>query len=234
MKSITPVFSTDTIIVLLILIHLIYIYLSCRNKKEEFTTFSKTQFLGNEPKDVYEQGLDSRVKKIYDKISKIDFPNIDETKKEVEILIGYQNTKDLLKHKIQAIKELHFEKDFEELKVEFKDREKIDEFFNITGNPILFKLKIDYNRIRPSYFDKRVKAVISVPLHPSYPSGHSFQAYFIAYALIKKYPNKKSFYLKYAKRVAQNREIMGLHYPSDSEYGKKLAHELIEYTNFKL
>ena len=224
----------DQILVCLILLHLIFVYFKCKNNQEKFTTFSKTQFLGNEPKDVYEKGLDSRVKKIFDKISKIDFPDIENSKKEIDFLINLQKSKDLLKHKKQAIKELHFENDFEELKVEFPDREKIDEFFNITGNPILFKLKIDYNRIRPSYFDERVKAVISVPLHPSYPSGHSFQAHFIAYALSNKYPNKKNYYMKYAKRVAENREIMGLHYPSDSEYGRKIAFELIKLTNFKL
>ena len=91
-----------------------------------------------------------------------------------------------------------------------------------------------YNRVRPPYFDNRVIPWISVPLHPSYPSGHAVQSYTIAYLLSEKYPYKKMIYFESAKRISRNREVMGLHYPSDTEYGKKIARIIFENTKFKL
>ena len=105
---------------------------------------------------------------------------------------------------------------------------------NKYADPIIMNLKVKYDRIRPSKFDKRVKEIIDLPDHPSYPSGHACQSYTIAYLLSLKYPDKEKFYLNYAKEVSENREIMGLHYPSDSEYGRKIAEEIVKFSGYRL
>ena len=203
-------------------------------KYENFTTFSKTQNLGKEEGEVFKQGLNKDAKIVYSKLSKIDFPNVDESKKEVNKILEHQSKNDLHDHKVQALKQLDFADDFNRLKVSFKDRRSLMKYIHEYADPITMKLKVHYDRIRPSKFDKRVKEIIKLPDHPSYPSGHACQSYSIAYLLSLKYPKNEKFYLNYAKSVSENREIMGLHYPSDSEYGRKIAEEMVKLSGYRL
>ncbi|HEX4614630.1 MAG TPA: hypothetical protein VH230_01835, partial [Stellaceae bacterium] len=66
-----------------------------------------------------------------------------------------------------------------------------------------------------------------VPGHASYPSGHSTQAHLVALMLGEVMPERlvgprRPLRLP-AERIARNREVLGLHYPSDSKAGAKLA-----------
>jgi hypothetical protein len=95
--------------------------------------------------------------------------------------------------------------------------------------------KARYNRPRPSRLSPRLTPLIEVPGHASYPSGHSTQAHLVARCLEEVMPveialpcaalGKKAFgpLQCLADRIARNREVMGLHYPSDSSAGKHLA-----------
>jgi membrane-associated phospholipid phosphatase len=84
-----------------------------------------------------------------------------------------------------------------------------------------------------------------VPGHASYPSGHATEAYLIskclaqvltmspppggapaAQAATTKYnpaDNDSTALQRLAQRVARNREVLGVHYPSDSQAGRVLA-----------
>jgi membrane-associated phospholipid phosphatase len=75
---------------------------------------------------------------------------------------------------------------------------------------------------------------IDVPGHASYPSGHATESYLLAGMLAQVMPpaastetevnNPDSTPLRrLAERVARNREVLGLHYPSDSKAGKYLG-----------
>jgi acid phosphatase (class A) len=57
----------------------------------------------------------------------------------------------------------------------------------------------------------------------SYPSGHTSIARVLAYALSKKYPERKLQFFKRANEISKNRMIGGVHFPSDVVAGKKLA-----------
>ena len=92
--------------------------------------------------------------------------------------------------------------------------------------PIIFSIKKMYNRVRPSYFDKRIKPCIEVPGHPSFPSGHATQAFLFAYILSHKYPSKRDFLMRTANDIAVNRERVGVHYKSDTLLGKDIAKQL--------
>ena len=106
------------------------------------------------------------------------------------------------------------------------DRIYINKLFKNIVDPIIMRKKIKYDRVRPSFLNEDIEPVIDVPNHPAYPSGHATQMYFIANYLILKY-NIDIFHI--ASRIAKNREIAGLHYPSDTKYGKQLGHSIATY-----
>jgi membrane-associated phospholipid phosphatase len=75
---------------------------------------------------------------------------------------------------------------------------------------------------------------IDVPGHASYPSGHATESYLLAGILAPVMPAAASTQTnpadpdstplrRLAERVARNREVLGLHYPSDSKAGKYLG-----------
>lgn len=64
---------------------------------------------------------------------------------------------------------------------------------------------------------------------PSYPSGHSVQAYFTAYYLSVLFPAATESLLKLAERISSTREVMGVHYQSDLTFGKTIAQALTKH-----
>lgn len=94
--------------------------------------------------------------------------------------------------------------------------------------PILLTLKFQYNRPRPG----RLAFMYGLDLRPyetktaetpSYPSGHAFQAYLLAYVIGAKYPAHKARLERIAERVGQSRMDLGLHFPSDVEAARVFA-----------
>ena len=63
---------------------------------------------------------------------------------------------------------------------------------------------------------------------PSYPSGHTTQAYFLALKLSQKYPEMTSRFFNLANMVAQSRIDRGVHFPSDNEAGMMLAQQVFD------
>jgi hypothetical protein len=92
--------------------------------------------------------------------------------------------------------------------------------------PFIMYFKNSFDRVRPSFLDSQLTTAITVPEHPAYPSGHATQAY-LAYLLLRELDTENAeTYLQAATRVARNRELAGVHYPSDSEAGVLLATRL--------
>jgi membrane-associated phospholipid phosphatase len=94
-------------------------------------------------------------------------------------------------------------------------------------NQIIFYKKL-YNRARPYQLaPELVKALKSTTAdNPSYPSGHPIQAYYAARILSKLEPKRKKEWEEIAERCANIRIIAGLHYPSDIEFGKRIANKI--------
>ena len=88
-----------------------------------------------------------------------------------------------------------------------------------------------FNAIRPNELANYVGLdfnydYLSSAQTPSYPSGHTTQAFYLAHKLSSIFPDlKKSFY-KLADLVAQSRVDRGIHFPSDNHAGKILAAKL--------
>lgn len=84
--------------------------------------------------------------------------------------------------------------------------------------------KSHFARKRPFVrFNDIVPCIKKPNPNTSYPSGHTSIARVLAYALSKKYPERRLQFFKRANDVSKNRMIGGVHFPSDVVAGKKLA-----------
>lgn len=108
-------------------------------------------------------------------------------------------------------------------KIDKKVLKSIVKYYYDVVKPSVYWLKFHYNRVRPFFLEKEVgnKFGIKIPDHPSYPSAHATDSYFFGYCLSKITKNNK--FLKEADNIAYRRELIGMHYPSDSEYGHFLG-----------
>lgn len=64
------------------------------------------------------------------------------------------------------------------------------------------------------------------PGHPSYPSGHATMAYAWAFLIAAFKPAYRHRLEEAARRVAWNRVVAGLHFPTDGEGGRAFAVEI--------
>lgn len=62
---------------------------------------------------------------------------------------------------------------------------------------------------------------------PSFASGHTLWAYIHAFAWSELIPSKRKAFLALAYEIGESREIMGIHYPSDEEAARILAHGML-------
>jgi hypothetical protein len=94
--------------------------------------------------------------------------------------------------------------------------------------PLLLSLKFQYGRPRP----KQLAFMYGLDLKPydtrtadtpSYPSGHAFQAFLLAYVLGRKYLAHANRLERIAMKVGQSRMDLGVHFPSDVETAKVFA-----------
>ena len=95
--------------------------------------------------------------------------------------------------------------------------------------------KAIFKRARPSNLSPSILPPIDPPGHPSYPSGHATEAYLMALCLEHVLPTQIGQpaeedrpLRRMADRIARNREVLGMHYRSDSEVGEKLAENSFE------
>jgi membrane-associated phospholipid phosphatase len=94
------------------------------------------------------------------------------------------------------------------------------------------------DRPRPSQIAPALMPPIPVPGHASWPSGHATQAWLIRLC-IERIMNGTvsaadeaavaSNVRTLAIRIGRNREIAGLHYPSDSDDGRRLAETIFPF-----
>ncbi len=84
-----------------------------------------------------------------------------------------------------------------------------------------------YARLRPGQLRPGLDSVIATPAHPSYPSGHAAQASAAARLLSALHPACAESYRRFAAGVGLRREIAGVHYPSDTRAGERLAETLV-------
>jgi len=107
-------------------------------------------------------------------------------------------------------------------------------FYNIVSDIeiVVLALKKKFNRPRPSVVLPAIETVVPVPWHSSYPSGHATQSIVIAGLLSRLNPKSTARLHNLAFRVGKNREVAGLHYPSDTKAGVVLGRYLLNNPSF--
>ena len=89
-----------------------------------------------------------------------------------------------------------------------------------------FVLKFNKIRARPYHLDSNIKPLQKIPT-PSFASGHTLWAYIQAYTLSELIPEKRSKFISLAYEEGLSREIMGVHFPSDDETARQIAHRML-------
>lgn len=90
----------------------------------------------------------------------------------------------------------------------------------------IWSLKFKYARIRPVVVDPRIKNLEETDW-AAYPSGHASNSYVNAYIYQELAPEFTDIFTKDAYDMAHSREIIGVHYPSDSESGRIFARQFV-------
>ena len=124
-----------------------------------------------------------------------------------------------------------FEKLFEELELEF-NKDESDELLKQSAK-YLMELKYKYNRPRPyqlaEFYHMDVTNFNMDSMNtPSYPSGHATQGYLLGKFYSQRHPEYKKELMDLGEAVAESRIVGKAHYPSDKEFGKKLAEKLFD------
>lgn len=91
----------------------------------------------------------------------------------------------------------------------------------------IWKYKNYFLRIRPYKLETKLNNLEETNW-AAYPSGHATNSYVNAYLYSALLPEFSSFFIKDAYDMAHSREIIGVHYPSDSESGRLLAYQLVQ------
>ena len=95
------------------------------------------------------------------------------------------------------------------------------------GEFLVMHFKRRYDRPRPSQLLPELLPPFPVPGHAAFPSGHAIESHLVALVLESVLPGRhpaQPLLRPMAERIAINREVMGLHYRTDSVAGKLLAH----------
>lgn len=90
----------------------------------------------------------------------------------------------------------------------------------------IWSLKFKYARVRPNVLDKEIHNLEETDW-AAYPSGHAANSYINAYIYQELAPQFTDIFIKDAYDMAHSREILGVHYPSDSESSRIFARQFV-------
>lgn len=91
----------------------------------------------------------------------------------------------------------------------------------------LWRLKFKHARIRPYNIDPAVKS-LDEPAWAAFPSGHASYSHMLAYLYSELAPVFSDIFLTDARDIAHSREIIGVHFPSDSEGGRVFGRQFVD------
>jgi hypothetical protein len=103
---------------------------------------------------------------------------------------------------------------------------------------VVQRVKAVLNLPRPADLSPRIQPIVATPAFSGFPSGHATQAALLAgllFLLVTRAspgsaswgPTLKPMLDELAARIAENREIAGVHFPADSAAGKALGDKLL-------
>ena len=115
-----------------------------------------------------------------------------------------------------------------EFNVHTPQREKIIDTLVDQSRKFIMTAKYNYNRPRPyqiaEFYDMNLNGTkLDSMKTPRYPSGHATQGYLVAEVLKSMIPHMAPELDMVAEDVANSRIVAKAHFPSDKEFGKKVA-----------
>jgi hypothetical protein len=104
-------------------------------------------------------------------------------------------------------------------------------------NPLLLKLKYHFQRPRPKqvaqYYKLKLFPYQSFSADtPSYPSGHTLEAYVVLNVIANKFPSEYQFCKEMINDIAYSRIYLGLHFATDNDFAKFVGQEILKHPNF--
>ena len=184
----------------------------------------------------------------FDEFSMIPFPNFYESLQENQIIMNYQSQAEQ-NADWDKIKNFCFLWDSDligSLKLSLTkigipfDDSYIEYLTNISEElgALIMQLKNHYQRARPYqyafYGNQKLNPYETASGNtPSYPSGHACQSYFLCKVIGMHYEEKQKELDILANKVADSRIILGIHFPSDNQFGINIAKALLEKENIK-
>lgn len=102
------------------------------------------------------------------------------------------------------------------------------------SHEVVMQVKFPLACPRPSEVSRQIMPMLEVPSHASFPSGHATAAYALSELMVLLLKLKQTNPLatrlrKLAFRIAQNREVAGLHFSVDSAAGQLLGTALARF-----
>lgn len=184
----------------------------------------------------------------FDVFSENPYPKLKETESEIDFLIQIQkdymskpNWKKYQRFMKEADEDIHalIFRIFKEIGIEWntKKADKL-ESIQVDCGSLVMELKKYYNRARPfqmAYYTGQALHPFNTisGQSPAYPSGHAFQSRFLLKIVAFNFPQYKDKIKKFSKDIATTRLVMGVHYPSDNEFGFKMADKLATYPQIR-
>jgi acid phosphatase (class A) len=87
--------------------------------------------------------------------------------------------------------------------------------------------KYRFDRARPWELEPRLER-LETPNFPAYPSAHSGNSWVAAFVFEELMPEQRDVFHRGAAELAFSREILGVHFPSDSAAGRSLARQIVD------
>ncbi|MDH7445519.1 phosphatase PAP2 family protein [Aquimarina sp. 2201CG14-23] len=178
----------------------------------------------------------------------------DQTKAELEFLLSWQNkrTKSQEDRSLHVLAPIGYWPHADVLKNHPRHQQNLDYLFyegrtvlgntttaenypatakllkGITKDMRLMEFTVKYHllRPRPYHLEPTLEPLARIS-SPSFASGHTLWTYIQAFAWSELIPEKRKEFLAIAYEVGESREIMGIHYPSDEEGARVLAHRML-------
>lgn len=104
-------------------------------------------------------------------------------------------------------------------------------------NPLIAKLKVNFNRPRPAqlanYYKLKLFPFDSYSANsPSFTSGHTVQSCVIVNVIGCLHPNLYKFCKNIIEDISESRINLGLHYQSDNDFAIEVAEKILKHKEF--
>lgn len=184
------------------------------------------------------------VSNLFPKLKEYPFPenDSDSTKQELNELVEY--SKDIQLEDNQKVKNRYvfydrnlYQAILNTFKTEKADLEQLLRDIDEDITPLIIRLKYSYQRPRPyqlaQYYKLKLFPFQSRTAHsPSYPSGHTTQAYVMLTVIGNLLPEHYEKTKKMIEDIAYSRCYVGVHYQTDNDFAYQVAQEILKHPDF--